>query len=152
MKQPIMSATQPTQTKKKNTKRNTKKKRKTDASCKKSQTPWSIPICSEDEVLKLIQDINVNKSSGLTHLNNKSLKSVLKVLSSQFTFIFNSSIETGYFPNSWKDALVIPIPKSGDLSSVTNFRPISILPQPGKIMEKLVHDKLTHYIECNELL
>ena len=106
----------------------------------------------EDEVLKLIQDINVNKSSGLTHLNNNSLKSVLKVLSSQITFIFNSSIETGYFPNSWKDALVIPIPKSGDLSSVTNFRPISILPQPGKIMEKLVHDKLTHYIECNELL
>ena len=117
-----------------------------------TQAQWSIPIFSEDDVSQLVCDINVNKSSGLLHINNKILKSILKVLLAQLTHIFNLSVETSIVPDSWKDALVIPIPKKGDLSSVTNYRPISLLPQPGKIMEKLVHDRLTHYIESNDLL
>ena len=53
------------------------------------------------------------------------------------------------FPDSWKQALVVPIPKIGDPTKVANYRPIS---QPGKIMEKIVYQKLMSYIEKNYLL
>ena len=42
--------------------------------------------------------------------------------------MFNLSLEKSVFPDEWKKALVIPIPKSGDLTQVKNYRPISLLP------------------------
>ena len=117
-----------------------------------SDEKWSIPIFTEGEVWDAVTHIETNKSSGIPHLRNSILKAVLKALLTQLTFILNLSIETALFPDSWKEALVIPIPKSGDLSSVANFRPISLLPQPGKILEKLVHNKVNHYIEHNLLM
>ena len=107
------------------------------------EPPWSLSKFSEDEVLRAVRDIDVHKSSGLKHINNAVLKSILKDLIEQLTFILNLSLSCGSFPNSWKDALVIPIPKKGDLAMVSNYRPISLLPQPGKIVEKLVHNKLS---------
>ena len=117
-----------------------------------TQPPWSLANFEEEEVLKVLKDIEVGKSSGLQHISNKVLKSVLKVLVTQITYILNLSVDTCIFPKAWKDALVIPIPKGGDLSNVSNYRPISLLPQPGKVLEKLVHNKLTDYIESNLLL
>ena len=117
-----------------------------------SQPPWSLTDFTEDEVIEVIKTIEPTKSSGLLNINNNTLKSILKILAAQITQIFNVSIRTGSFPTSWKNALVIPIHKKGDLSSVSNYRPISLLPQPGKLLEKLVHNRLTDYIEHNELL
>ena len=48
--------------------------------------------------------------------------------------------------------MVIPIPKKGDSTQVDNYRPISLLPQLGKVLEKLVHNRLSSYIENNLLL
>ena len=47
---------------------------------------------------------------------------------------------------------MIPIPKKGNLSQVSNFRPISLLPLPGKIFEKVVHEQLLLKIEEDETL
>ena len=116
------------------------------------QPPWSLTKFTEDEFLKVVKNIEGNKSSGLEHLNNKVLKSILKVLVTQLRHIFNRSVESHSFPNNWKHAVVIPIPKKGDLTAVSNFRPISLLPQPDKIIEKLVHNRLNAYIESNYLL
>ena len=76
----------------------------------------------------------------------------MKIVVTQMTFIFNLSVKSQRFPDSWKKALVIPIPKKGDPASVTNYRPISLLPQPGKILEKLVHNSLAQFSEQNMLL
>ena len=41
----------------------------------------------------------------------------------------------------------MPIPKPGDKSKVENYRPISLLPLPGKILEKLVHRQVETNLE-----
>ena len=87
---------------------------------------------TENMVLDIVKLIETNKSSGLTHFKNSVLKSSFKVLIPQLTYIFNLSTATNLFPTSWKKALVVPIPKTGNMSSVSNYRPISLLPQPGK--------------------
>ena len=74
------------------------------------------------------------------------------MLSPEITFLMNLSISTSTFPSAWKEALVIPIPKSGNLTQVKNYRPISLLPLPGKVLEKLVHGQLSNYLESEHLL
>ena len=66
--------------------------------------------------------------------------------------ILNLSFNTGIFPDDWKMEQITPLPKDGDLTQCNNYRPISLLPLPGKIAEKIVHNRLITYFETNELL
>ena len=101
----------------------------------------SPPLTSftETEVYKIVKEINVSKSSGLEHFSSFVIKELFEALIPVITHMYNLSIEKSVFPSAWKWALVVPIPKSGDLTNDTNYRPISLLPLPGKILEKLIH-------------
>ena len=114
----------------------------------------SCPIAevSEQEVLRVIRSINVSKSSGIEHISSFVIKSAFETLKPKVTFMYNLSISTTQFPDSWKKALVVPIQKKGNLTKVQNFRPISLLPLPGKIMEKLMRHQISHHLENNSLL
>ena len=66
-------------------------------------------------------------------------------------FMYNLSLETTVFPTDWKKTMVVPIPKAGDPTLVKNVRPISLLPLPGKILEKLAHSQIADHLETNDL-
>ena len=107
---------------------------------------------TETEVYKIVKDINVSKSSGISNLSSLALKEAFTVLIPEITYMYNLSFQTSIFPSVWKEALVVPIPKVGNLSLVQNYRPISLLPLPGKIMEKIVHKQLSDHLDENFLL
>ncbi len=65
--------------------------------------------------------------------------------------IVNLSLSTGEVPLLMKTAKVVPIFKSGDPTDVNNFRPISLLSSFGKILEKIVANKLVLFLETNKL-
>jgi hypothetical protein len=60
-------------------------------------------------------------------------------------------MSSGIFPSSLKIAKVIPVFKNGDHSNFSNYRPISILPSFSKIFEKIIVERLNHYINSNNL-
>ena len=66
--------------------------------------------------------------------------------------MINKSLKTGIFPEDWKHGTVIPIPKVANPQTVNDLRPITLLPLPGKIMERLTHYKLYPYLEENNIL
>ena len=105
-----------------------------------------------DELLKILGDIDCTKSSAIDHVNSKVLKDALICLVDQFKYLLNLSFRTGVFPEDWKKAQITPLPKDGDLTNCNNYRPISLLPLPGKIAKKIAHNKLMDYFENNELL
>ena len=45
-----------------------------------------------------------------------------------------------------------PIPKSGDHSQATNYRPISLLPIIFKVLERIIHSRLMKFLTANKLL
>ena len=61
--------------------------------------------------------------------------------------MMNQSIKTGIFPSKWASATITPIPKCGELSNVKNWRPISILPLPGKILVQICSKLLIGELE-----
>ena len=54
---------------------------------------------------------------------------------------------TNIFPDEWKHTNVVPLPKDGDLTKCTNYRPISLLPLPGKLIEKIVPNRISLFVE-----
>ena len=81
----------------------------------------------------------------LTHLPEESLYVLLKA--------FNHIWMTGSFPSSWREAIVIPIPKQGrDPSNPGDYRPIALTSCLCKTMERLVNTRLVWHLESHGLL
>ena len=81
----------------------------------------------------------------LKHLPIRSLDCLLR--------IFNQVWKTGILPDSWKEAIVIPIPKPGkDSSDPANYRPIALTSCICKTMERMVNDRLVWFLEKNKLI
>ena len=98
-----------------------------------------------DEVILLCREIENLKSSGLDDISSRLCKDAFLVLSEQLTHMFNCSLRKGIFPDEWKSAKVVPLFKGGDKESVENYRPVSLLPLPGKLLEKIVHNRITEF-------
>ena len=81
----------------------------------------------------------------LSHLPQVSLELLLE--------IFNDLWDNGKFPDSWREAAVIPIPKPGkDHTNPSNFRPIALTSCLCKLMERLVNKRLTWFLENGHIL
>ena len=105
-----------------------------------------------DEVISEIKNINIYKSSGITNISSRILKDVWQIHPELLQHFLNKSIYNGTFPKAWKHGTVIPIPKIPNPQQVGDLRPITLLPLPGKIMERLIHNKLYPYLEENNIL
>ena len=53
---------------------------------------------------------------------------------------------TGKVPTKMKYAKVIPVYKSKDKQSLSNYRPISLLPNLSKILEEVMHRRVYEFL------
>ena len=109
-------------------------------------------LTSVDEILSFAADIDVSKSSSIEGITSHICKDLISSVPDIFFIMFNASLTSNICPSSWSKGTVTVIPKSGDLSSPSNWRPITQTPIFGKIMEKIVHRRMFQYFsECNVL-
>ncbi|RMX54114.1 hypothetical protein pdam_00025768 [Pocillopora damicornis] len=71
---------------------------------------------------------------------------VAESIADPLTTIINNCIRKYNFPKAWKDARISPIPKVDQLKSEEHFHPISVIPTPSKLFEKLVLFQMTIFI------
>ena len=66
--------------------------------------------------------------------------------------IFNSTISLGYFPIILKNGLIILILKSGKYpTNPINYRPITLLELPAKILERIINNRFYRFCEENQI-
>ena len=109
-------------------------------------------LITRNDILKLIKGINITKSSAIPHLSSRILKDLFLQIPDQLLHVMNLSILNSTFPSLWKIATVTPIPNEGDSTDVNNLRPISLLPLPGKLLEKAMHSQITKFLNDNSIL
>ena len=83
-------------------------------------------LCSKDEICELLKSLDVNKANGPDGISARMLKSTANAITPSLTKLLNCSIAHGRPPNSWKTALVVPIPKIPRAKNTSNFRPTYI--------------------------
>jgi hypothetical protein len=62
--------------------------------------------------------------------------------------------EVGYYPQSWREAttVIIPKPNKPDYSSIKAYRPIALLNCLGKILETLIASRIAQIVETYHVL
>jgi len=110
-----------------------------------------IPL-QQAEVIYALNSLISKHSKDPDDLSMYFIKKIFPVIEVPLMYIFRKSIATGKVPEKLKIAKISPIFKSGDNLNVTNYRPISLLSNFAKILEKIVHKKLSFFLESNNLL
>ena len=66
--------------------------------------------------------------------------------------LVNNSFKMAAFPNAWKIAEVIPVPKEGNSEEPANNRPISLLPILSRVSERLAHKRFVEFLTTHDKL
>ena len=117
-----------------------------------TQNSFTFDEVSENDTLKLLCSLKESKSTGPDKINVRLVKDSAEVICRTLTKIFNSSLQQGIFPEDLKNATISPIYENGDKSDCSNYRPISVLSNVAKILEKIVYNQLISYINENNIL
>ena len=113
---------------------------------------FKFSLIDEKLVLKMFSSLDERKATGPDVISAKLLRMVAQAISLSITYLFNASMQSGQIPTEWKEANIIPVPKSGDKDDVSSYRPVSVIPVLAKIFKSLVHRQLYDYLETNSLL
>ena len=100
---------------------------------------------NDDFVEKQINKISVNKATGFDGISMKILKMSKPVIVKPITKLINMSIKTSEFPDTLKEAQVIPLHKKNSQLEAGNYRPVSILPAVSKFFERAIYQQLIDY-------
>ena len=104
------------------------------------------------EIEKLIDNLDVNKSTGPYGIPIFILKLLKPLLSVWLSKLINLCYTTGVFPDLLKTAKIIPLHKKESKLDFTNYRPISLLSVFSKIYEKTIYTIIYSYLVQNKLI
>lgn len=102
-------------------------------------------------ISNIILNISTN-AEGVDGITRDMILLTLPRTLGVITSIVNKSIHSGIFPDIWKEGLVKPIPKNNSPSEFKDLRPISILPFLSKVLERVICQQLTKFLDCNNIL
>ena len=107
---------------------------------------------TSEEIVKLIDRLNENKSCREDDIPVKFLKLSAHIISHFLAYIFNYCVLLGTYPSLLKVAKVIPLHKKGPKDECSNYRPISLLLHINKVFEKLIHTRMYRFLQKNKVL
>ncbi len=111
-----------------------------------------VQAVNESELVEIVRKCKNKKSTDCNDTDMCTVKKVIEEISKPLTYICNLSFQTGSFPNKIKIAKVIPLYKTGNKHHFTNYRPVSLLPQFSKTLEKLFNNQWDKFIDKHKLL
>lgn len=100
------------------------------------------------EIKQIIKEMKNGKAPGKSGINKVMLINLPDIAYDRYVDIINLTLSLGYFPVVLKNGVIILIPKPGkDPKIPTNYRPITLLEVPGKILERIINKRLQRFCE-----
>ena len=94
------------------------------------------------EIIKVTSNIKMSKSTGHDDISSRVVKSSIHCFVEHLCYILNRSIFSGFAPENFKLAKIVPLHKKGDIHDMSNYRPIAILSVFTKLLEKIMYHRL----------
>ena len=109
--------------------------------------------CTPEELAAALKTVKVGKAGGqdgvapdlLKHLPLNSQKELLLILNARWT--------TRWCPQAWRTATIVPfLKKEQDQQAVSSYRPIAPTSTIRKLLERLIVNRLSWWLEAKSLL
>ena len=114
--------------------------------------PFEIGDLTIVEVMKLIKEIDISKDSCVEGVPANILKVAFARRPNAILHIFVKSLHYGIFPRAWAKGYINILPKGGDKTNPSNWRPITQTCIPAKLLEKVVQNRLTMFFANHDIL
>ena len=102
--------------------------------------------------MQQVKNAKNKKSKDHDQFDMCLVKKIIPYIVKPLAHICHTSLINGIFPDRMKIARVIPLFKNGDVKEFSNYRPVSILPQFSKILEKVFDNRLMSLINDKQIL
>ena len=103
-------------------------------------------------IQKLLNGLETKKATGPDNVPAVLLKLISFEISPVIMSLFQQSLDSGIFPDAFKEANITPIHKKGPKTDVKNYRPISLTSVLGKCLEHIMSSQLMNHFESNGML
>ena len=103
------------------------------------------------EIENEISSLKSGKAVGPFSVPISILKILKTVISKPLAMLFNASFSAGIVPAKFKIANVVPVYKKDSQTCLSNYRPISLLSIFNKLLEKLMYNRLLHFLEMKNI-
>jgi hypothetical protein len=106
------------------------------------------------EIERKIFDAKAGRALGNDGLLAEVWKQLWLAVKERVLYLFRTSITEGKLPSQWKNAKIIPLKKPGkdNYTKAKNWRPISLLPTLGKVLESVIAERISFAVETYGLL
>lgn len=111
---------------------------------------FSFSMPSENYIMQLLNKLQ-HKPVGKNGIPFTLIHDSGCIIRNSIYFYICDSLRSGTFPQCYKNATVTPIHKAGSPKLVSNYRPISVLPNIGQLFERVVYNQLVQYLDRNSL-
>jgi len=104
------------------------------------------------EIYNIIMGLNNTKSMGTDGIPVVLLKCTTDVLCEPISHICNICLENGQFPRQWKESTITPVHKKGNRTEFNNYRPIALISNMAKILEKVLLHRFYNFFDENKVI
>ena len=104
------------------------------------------------EIESIIKLFDSGKGVGPSSIPPKIMNQIAHIISKPIANICNKSFKTGIFPDQLKLSKINPIHKKDSKLTISNYRPISLLSNINKIIEKLMFKRLYSFLELHKCI
>ena len=109
---------------------------------------WLTDSIDVEEVSLNLRQCSNRSAPGPDGISYLTIKHLSNSALTKLTAIYNYCLLYGYFPSRWKQAYGTMIPKpSNDPKQPSSYRPISLLPALGKLLEQIFVRRLNLHLE-----
>ncbi|KAL7641293.1 UNVERIFIED_CONTAM: hypothetical protein RMT77_008431 [Armadillidium vulgare] len=109
-------------------------------------------VISSKDVTSALSELNTKKAYGPDGIPPVVLKTCASELAPCLGKLFRLCLSTSTFPSCWKRALIQPVPKKGDPSQPSNYRPISLTCVLSKVFESILNRKIWKHLNSSNLI
>ena len=106
-----------------------------ELNCPQTDTEDDHPILRR-EVEAAVKSLKKGKSAGVDNIQAELVQAGGEDVTTALTTICNKVWQTGEWPTPWTQSLVITLPKKGNLQQCQNYRTISLISHPSKVMHQ----------------
>lgn len=107
---------------------------------------------NEIEIQSIIKQLKVKKSPGNDDIRAETLKEISSEIAAPLAYLVNTCFDTECFPKSLKIGIIKPLYKSGDKVKVINYRPISLISNIAKIIEKILKVRIVSFLNKYKII